>query len=269
MGYLRELVRHRDLLFWLTVKDIKVRYKSPALGVLWALLVPSSLSLILWLVFTYILPVAPAQPPFFLFLIVAMFPWHFFSQSVAAAPMSVLEAGPLIRKHPFPRALIPLSIVAANFFHFICALAVVLGILLAAGLRPGFQLWVLPVAVGLQLLLTSGMVLLIAGLQVQFRDVKFLTDVGLTLWFYVTPIFYPLERILSGPPPLASLYLLNPMVWIVELYRIALLGASSGGPGILASAALGIAGVLSVACLAAGLLDFRRREATLADVVLG
>jgi len=267
--YLRELVRHRDLLFWLAAKEIKVRYKSPVLGVLWALLVPLLVSLILWVIFTWVMPVPKMRYPFFLFLIVAMFPWSFFSQSVSAAVMSVLEAGPLIKKHAFPRALIPLSVVAAHLFNFVVALAVVLGILFASGLPVSRWVWLLPVVIGLHVALTTGVALLVAGLQVRYRDVKYLTEVGLVLWFYLTPIFYPLELVLHAPPVLGFLYLLNPLVWVVELYRIALLGGSSGPMFLAGPLAVGTAAVVSVGICTVGLSIFRRYEPTFADWVMG
>lgn len=264
--YLAELVRHRDLLFWLAAKEIKVRYKRPLLGVLWALLVPLVSSLILWFVFTYVLPMPPGQQPFFLFLIVGMFPWNFFAQSLTHSTTSVLDAGALIRKTRFPRALVPLSVVAANLFNFVLALAMVTGLVMAISRRISPELWLLPLAVTLQLSLTIGMALLISSWQVRFRDVKYLTELGLVLWFYLTPVFYSLETIVRIPLLVRRLYLLNPCVGILELYRLALFGQSSVSSSVLWSITA-IAGVWAVAILVVGLWIFRRQEPTLADFV--
>lgn len=267
--YLAELTRHGDLLFWLATKEIKVRYKLSILGFLWALLVPLLLSLILWLVFTYVMPIPTGRSPFFLFLITGMFPWNFFAQSVSSATMSVLEAGSLIKKATFPRAIIPLSIVAANLFNFLLTLLVVLGIILVSSVALTRWIWLLPLAIGLHLLLTTGVALLVAGLQVRYRDVKYLTEVGLMLWFYFTPVFYPLELVAHAKTVFQSLYLLNPMVYMVELYRIALLGASSGATWISPPFSVGMATASSLAIFLAGVAIFRRHEPTFADWVMG
>lgn len=267
--YLAELTRHRDLLFWLAAKEIKVRYKLPLLGFLWALLVPLALSLILWFVFTYVMPVPMARYPFFLFLIAGMFPWNFFAQSVSNATMSMLDAGSLIKKTAFPRAVVPLSIVAANGVNFSLAMLVVVGIIVASRAPLSPWIWGLPLVMALHVLLTTGIVLLVAGLQVRYRDVKYLTEVGLLLWFYLTPIFYPLELVARIPAALRMVYLLNPFVSIVELYRLALLGAVSGATVIAPPMALSLAIAFSVGALLVGFATFRRHEPTFADWVTG
>ena len=267
--YARELIRHRDLLFWLAAKEIKVRYKLPLLGFLWALLVPLSYSAILWLVFSYVMPIPMARYPFFLFLIVGMFPWNCFAQSVSNSTMSVLDAGSLIRKTAFPKVLIPLSIVAANLFNFLLTLLVVIAVIMVSGLPIGRWMWLLPVVIGLHVALTIGVALLVAGLQVRYRDIKYLTEVGLVLWFYLTPIFYPLDLIAPLPPALQTAYLLNPFVSIVELYRLALLGAVSGATVIAPPMALSLAVAFSVGALWMGVATFRRHEPTFADWVTG
>jgi ABC-type polysaccharide/polyol phosphate export permease len=267
--YLTELARHRDLLFWLAAKEIKVRYKLPLLGFLWALLVPLSLSLILWLIFTYVMPIPMRRYPFFLFLITGMFPWNFFAQSVSNSTMSVLEAGQLVRKSAFPRVLIPVSIVAANLFNFLMALAVVIAIIVVWGVPISRWVWLLPVAVGLHVVLTTGITLLVASLQVRYRDVKYLAEVGLLLWFYLTPIFYPLDLIAHIPSALQAVYLLNPFVAIVELYRLALLGGTLGAAVMPSSAMLSLGIVLSLGLFLIGFASFRRHEQTFADWVTG
>jgi len=267
--YFAELIRYRDLLFWLTVKEIKVRYKSPVLGLLWSLLVPLVISGILFVVFTYMFPTPNLPVPFFLFLIVAMFPWNFFSSCVACAPMSVLEAGQLIKKSRFPRALIPLSIVAANVVNFIFSLIVVLVILTIMRLPLSGWVWVLPIIIGVEILLTVGIVLLVASLQVQFRDVKYLTEIGLLLWFYLTPIFYPLDAISHSPFLIRAVYLLNPFVYVVELFRAALLGGLAERMLVPPLLSLGIAIVSSVGICLLGVTVFRRLEPKFADQVMG
>lgn len=267
--YLADLVRHRDLLFWLAAKEIKVRYKVPLLGFLWALLVPLLWSTILWFIFTYVTPVPmTGHCPFFLFLITGMFPWNFFAQSLSNSTTSVLEAGSLIRKTTFPRALLPLSIVASNLFNFVLALLVVIMIVVSFGVPISPWIGVLPVALGVELILMIGMTLLVAGFQVRYRDVKYLTELGLLLWFNLTPIFYPLHLIDRLPPVMQGVYRLNPFVGIVALYRLALLGGT-GDASVLTWEMVASSLAISCGLLAVGWTTFRRREPGFADWVMG
>ena len=267
--YVIELLRHRDLLCWLAAKEIKVRYKLPWLGVLWAFLAPLCLSLILWLVFTSIMPMPAARCPFFLLLLTGLLPWNFFAQSVSHATMSVLDAGTLIRSTAFPRALVPLSIVAANLFNFLTALLVMMAVMGLSGFGLGRWIWLLPLAIGAQVLLTTGLALIVSGLQVRYRDVKYLTELGLLAWFYVTPIIYPLELMARGPAALRLIGVMNPLVGVVELYRLALFGPIPG-PGFVAPAAVfAVTAVGAIGACAIGLAIFRRHEPTFADWVAG
>lgn len=267
--YFAELYRYRDLLVWLAAKEVKVRYKLPVLGFLWAFLVPLLLSLILWFIFSRVLPTPTASAPFFLFLLTGMFPWSFFAQTVSQATMSILEAGPLVRKTAFPRAVIPLSIVAANFINFLLSLTVLLAMLVACRVPLSPWLWLLPFVMAIHAALTVGVVLLVAGLQVRYRDVKYFTEVALLLGFYVTPIFYPLELVARSAPALHLIYLLNPFVYLVELYRAALLGAFPGVGTMPPLTALAAAAVASLVLLSLGAAVFRRQEPAFADWVAG
>ena len=269
LRYFAELARYRDLLFWLAAKDIKVRYKLPILGFVWALLVPLLSSGILWLIFTYVVPTSVGRYPFFLFLIAGMFPWNFFSQSVSQATMSVLDAGALIKKTAFPRAVLPLAIVAANLVNFLLAMGVVLGIIVLSRIPMGWHVGILPLAIGLHALFTTGVVLLVAGLQVRYRDIKYLTEVGLLLWFYFTPIFYPLDFVKRAPGFLQALYRLNPLVPIMELYRLALLGPDSHLAVASVPQLLATTMSISIVIFLLGLSVFRRHEPAFADWVMG
>lgn len=267
--YLRELFRWRDLLFWLAAKEIKVRYKMPLLGFLWALLVPLLMSGILWLIFSFVVRFPMDRYPYFLFLITGMFPWNFFSQSVSQSTTSVLDSGSLIRKTAFPRALIPLSIIAANGVNFLLSLLVVLVVAMIAGVTISRWIWLLPVAIALELVLTTGIALLVAHLQVRYRDVKYMTEIGLLLWFYLTPVFYPLELIANLPAGVQLVYLMNPFVGVVELFRLALLGGTSHSAILSSGAIIGCAALESLLILLLGITTFRRHESTFVDWVAG
>jgi len=263
-----DLIAHRDLVAWLIRKELKVRYKLPILGFLWALLVPLITSGILWLVFTRVLPMPATPYPYFLFLIAGVFPWHFFSQSVSQSTPSLLESGPLIRKAVFPRTAIPFSVVAANFVNFVLALAVVMGIFLLFRQPFSVNLALLPIAVIGTFFFTLGCSLAVSCLQVYYRDIKYITELGLILWFYLTPIFYPLQLVQQAPAPVQSLYLANPFVYLVEVFRLALLPASASGM----FSPAGVVGIVlgsSFAVFILGAALFRKKESALSDWVTG
>ena len=267
LQYFARIYRHSDLVFWLATKEIKVRYKMPVLGFLWALLVPLFLSLILWFVFTKVLPMPSTQHPFFLFLIAGIFPWIFFSQSVSSSTTCVLDSGALIRKAAFPRAVIPFSVVGANFFNFVLTLVVVVVIVAAFRQPVSPWWWLLPFAVFFELLFTLGVVLVVSGLQVHFRDIKYITELGLLLWFYATPIFYPLELITRASGVLQTVYMLNPFIYLMELYRLALLGGPVSGP-LSPLQVLAVAAAVSFGMFLGGFALFRHQEPAFTDWVL-
>ena len=218
------LFKHKDLLIRLAWKEIRVRYKEPILGFLWALLVPLFMTLILMFVFTKIIKVPVSGYPFFIFLATGMFPWNFFSSVISASTMSILEGGNLVKKVYFPREIIPLSIVLANAINFIFTLFVVIIFVLSFKIKLTLFIFFLPIAFISQILFISGMALLIAGLQVMYRDIKFIVEILLPLWFYLTPIFYPIELVLNISKNIYSTYSLNPFVGLISLYRLSLLG---------------------------------------------
>lgn len=266
-----ELWQWRSALLRLALKELKVRYKSPALGVLWAFVVPLLTSVVLAFVFGRLLAAPVADVPYVLFLIVAIFPWNCVNASISAATTSIQDNGALIRKCPFPRYLIPASIVLANLFNFLLTLTAVCGIMWACGPSTSPYVWVLPGAVILQVMLTLGLALLVSALQADYRDVKYIVEVVLLLWFYLTPIIYPASMIATFGPWARYAILVNPMAGIVSLYRTALLGwtASGAPPGMGLTTLVGWAVGMTAACLLAGWWCFQRRAPTIADVVHG
>jgi len=221
---IKGLFKYRELLFRLSWKEIRVRYKEPILGFLWALLVPLFMSLILMFVFTRLIKVPIKEYPFFIFLVTGVFPWNLFSSVVSTSVMSVLEGGDLIKKVYFPREIIPLSIVMANAINFLFTLIVVIMFVVFFGIRLTPFIFLLPVAFILQVFFISGMSFLIAGSQVVYRDTKFIVEILLPLWFYMSPIFYPMELVLNISRQAFLLYSLNPFVGLISLYWVSLLG---------------------------------------------
>ena len=269
MRYFAELYQYRDLLFWLVITEIRLRYKSPVLGLLWAIGVPLLTSLVLAVVFSRLIPVQVHGVPYFLFLITGVLPWNCLQGTLITATTSIQQNGPMVRRLNFPRQVIPCAVVGAHLINFAFALLVVLALVWGGGAFTGRFLWVLPLAVLLQMALSMGLALLVSAWQAQYRDIKYLVDVVLVLWFYVTPILYPAEVLMQVGEWTRPGVLLNPMAGIVSLYRVALLGWDQAGvlPGIGPLELLGWTAAATCGWLWMGLRVFMRRAPTLADLV--
>lgn len=221
--WFKEISKHHQLIFSLISKQIKVKYKHPVLGFLWALLIPLLLSLVFMVVFSRIIKIPISNYPFFIFLITALFPWNFLSLSVSEATMSILEGGELIKKVYFPREIIPISIVLTNLINFIFTCVVIIFFLIIFRIKITILLLFLPLIILLQTFLISGIVLMVSCLQVRYRDIKYAIEVLLLLWFYLTPIFYPINLVANISERFLRFYLLNPLTELVTLYRFVFL----------------------------------------------
>ncbi len=244
----RDLANVRDLFLNLVHADLTSRFHSTALGALWFVLGPTLTTLILVAVFQHV--VRLGIPDYALFVLCAVLPWSFYQTAVQNALVSLTRSPALVKRVLIPRAVLPLSAVAASLVHFALSLLVLLGVMLALGRTPSGAVVLFPVALGLQLLSLTGLALAGAALNVFYRDVGHVVPVLLRLAFYLTPSFYPLAYV---PARWRDLYLLNPMAGVVELYRQALLTGSSPSPRLLA-----ITFGASAAVLAVGVVVFRR-----------
>lgn len=268
MSLLIALWQHRDLIRKLASKDIKVRYKHPILGLLWALLVPTAMILVFWFIFSILLESPVQKIPFAIYIATAIFPWTFFQLAVGNSVTSVVESGSLIKKVYFPRELIPLSVVLANLVNFAFSMILLVLFLGFFDIGWSWRLWFLPGVILIHLILTAGLALLVSALQVEFRDVKYIVEIGLVLWFYLVPVFYPISLMERYSPLVLSLYCMNPMVGIVFLYRWVLLPGYGGGllPGVISTPALVFYTVVtSLMALAVGWIAFERRQRNFAD----
>jgi len=231
-----ELLRYRELIENLVLRDLKVRYKGSVLGFLWSLLNPLLLMGVFTVVFTVLAPNAEI-PKFPAFLLCALLPWNFFSSSMVGAVNSIVGNGHLIKKVYFPREILPISVVMSSFVNFLLALPVLF--LFLALFRVPFTVWLvyLPVIMAVQVAFVIGVALLLATLNVYYRDTAVILEALLQAWFFLTPIFYPAEfvpewhTILGIALPVRRLtYILNPMASIVASYRSVLYGFTNGAP---------------------------------------
>jgi len=213
-----ELIRYRSLVTNLVAKDLKVRYKASVLGFFWSLLNPLLMMLVFTFVFTQLL--GDAVPDFPVFVLIGLLSWNWTAASVGAGHKALVDNAPLINKVYFPRMLLPISVVASNMANYLLALPVVL--LFMGIYRLEFTPWLLylPVVILVQATFLTGLVLILSALHIYFRDTTVLVDVGLTAWFFMTPIFYRVEDVVD-PTLVERMYWLNPMASIVaELHTI-------------------------------------------------
>lgn len=197
------------------VRDLKVRYKHSALGFFWSLLNPILLMAVFTFVFTQLLPTE--RDAFPIFFLSALLPWNWCATSVAGTLGSIVGNGHLIKKVYFPRELLPLSVVLANMVNF--ALSIPALLLFMMLLRPNFNPTILyvPVLIVTQALFLTGLGFFLAALNVFFRDTSVLVEVGLSAWFFLTPIIYDAKEVAGDYVSL--MYYLNPMASIIANYR--------------------------------------------------
>jgi lipopolysaccharide transport system permease protein len=248
---------HRELLFFLTWRDVKLRYKQTALGVLWALIQPTAPMLIFTLVFGRLVDV-PADGPYPLFAFAGLLPWTFFANAVTNSATSVVTSANLITKVYFPRMIIPGAATLAALMDFFIGTTVLVVLMIWYGVPPHATLFVFPLLIGLTTMLALGVGMLLAALTVQYRDVRYALPFLLQFWMFATPIIFP-SRIV--PEGWRWALTLNPMAGIIENFRSALLGRPIGWSALAFSAA--------IACviLAYGAFSFRRFERKFADLI--
>jgi lipopolysaccharide transport system permease protein len=256
---LRTLVGHRELLWAWMLRDIRVRYKQSLLGAAWAVLQPLSIMAVFSLIFAYIVPVPTDGIPYPVFSYTALLPWTFFATAIGFAVPSLVNNMSLVTKVYMPREIFPLAAVAGSFVDFLVASVVYVGLMIVYHIPVAVTLLAVPVLLLIQVLLTLGVVLFAAALNVFYRDVRFLVPLGLQLWMYATPIIYPISLV---PEWLRPLYLLNPMTGLIEAYRaVALRGAWPDW------ASLAPAAGLSLLLFVLGYVYFKRVEWQFADII--
>ena len=252
--------RRRYALANLILTDFRARYRNMSLGMLWSLLNPLVMLAMFAFVFTYAFH-GIHQPFFPVFLLLGVVPYNFFSLSVSTATPTLLFNAPVVKKVPFPRILLPVSVVLSQAAHFAiqCLLLAVFMILWHVPVSVQW-LW-LPLILGVELTFLLGAACLCASLNVRFRDMRYIVESGLTVLFWLTPVFYPLDTVVASAPPwLLRIYLLNPLAGIIDSARRVVLQAQPPDP-----LAFGLAAAVSVAVLALGLIVFRRISPTCAD----
>ena len=254
-----ELWRYRELIYFLTWRDIKVRYKQAVLGIAWALLQPLLTVLILTVVFGILLQTPSQGLPYPLFAISALLPWQLFANALQRSSISLVGNANLITKIFFPRLAIPLSSVMAALVDFGVSFFVLIGMMVYYRYMPGWNILLLPVIILFALLTALSVGLWLSAINVQYRDVQHMVPFIVQVWMYASPIVYPIDIIPEGI--WRTLYGLNPMVGVIQSYRWALLGGDQPDATMLISI------VVVIILLVSGVYYFRRMEKTFADIV--
>jgi lipopolysaccharide transport system permease protein len=252
-----DLSRHRELLYFLTWRDIKVRYKQTVLGIAWAILQPLAVALALAAFLGRVVHVTSGDLPYPVFAYTGMVLWQLFAQGLTESSNSIVNNERLVSKVYFPRLLLPLSAVLASLLDFAISLLVMVLFLVYYRISPTASVALLPLFVLPVLLASLGSGILLAALNVKFRDVRYTVNFLVQLWFFATPVAYPTSVV---PMRWRRLYELNPIVGALDGFRWAL-----SGQGTFPVRSFILAIFTGTVLLIVGLYYFRRTEDTFAD----
>jgi lipopolysaccharide transport system permease protein len=255
----REFWAYRELLFFLTWRDIKVRYKQTVLGASWAILQPVLTMLVFSIIFGRLAKLPSEGIPYPIFTFTALLPWQLFSFALTSSSNSLIGSQNLITKVYFPRLIVPIASTIAGLVDFAIAFVVLLGMMIYYHITPHVAIWSLPLFLLLALASALAVGLWLSALNVKYRDIRYVVPFLAQFWMYATPVAYSSQLI---PEKWRWLYSLNPMTGVVEGFRWALLGKSALDlPFLLLSA------VVVLILLVSGLYYFKRVESGFADVI--
>ena len=221
---LQELWGARELIYNLVIRDLKVRYRSSLLGLVWSWLNP----LLMMLVFSFVFNVMQnaAIPNYHILVLSAVLPWNYFAGAVMGGIHSIVGNGHLIKKVYFPREVLPIANVLSNLVNYLIALPVLFILAMVSGAHLNGWALLLPVPILIQTIFSLGIVLVLCTLEVFYRDTHMLMDVGILAWFFLTPIFYPMSQFPSEAHllgfafnPQRLLFWFNPMASIINTYQ--------------------------------------------------
>lgn len=256
---LREFWEYRELLYFLTWRDIKVRYKQTVLGAAWAVIQPFFMMVVFSLFFGHLAHVSSDGLPYPIFTYCALLPWQLFAHALSESSNSLVANERLITKVYFPRLVVPVSAVLGGLLDFAIAFLILLLMMAYYGIRPTWAIVTLPGFLLLAILTALGVGLWLSALNVKYRDVRYTITFLTQFWLFATPVAYSASIV---PARWRAFYGLNPMAGVVEGFRWAMLGKSEG-PGAL----LAVSAAVVVLIFVGGLFYFRRMEAEFADVV--
>jgi len=254
----REVWAYRELLWVLSARDVKVRYKQTVLGAGWALLRPLASMLIFTIVFGKLARMPSEGYPYAVFVYTGLLPWLFFSSVFTAAGNSLLGSANLVSKVYFPRLILPVAAAGSSVLDLLISAMLLLVLMAWYGITPTWALAFAPLAFAGLLMASLGCGILLAAVTVRWRDVTHVTPFLVQIWMYISPVVFPVSLV---PVQWQWAMYLNPVTGIVEAFRGVFLGSPVNGPG------LGISMLVSLALLAAAVVCFERVERRLADII--
>ena len=256
---LGDLWEYRELLYSLTWRDIKVRYKQTVLGAAWAIIQPFCTMVVFSLFFGKLARIPSDGLPYPIFSFAALVPWTLFANGLTVSTSSLVASANLLRKIYFPRLIIPVASVLSGVVDFFLSFTMLLGMMLFFEIVPTRNVVWLPLLLLLALVTSLGVGLWLSALNVRYRDIRHTVPFIVQLWLFATPIAYPSSLL---DEPWRTLYGINPMVGVVEGFRWALLGTETApGPMMILSS------VAALGLLIGGAFYFRRLEKSFADLV--
>jgi lipopolysaccharide transport system permease protein len=256
---LGEIWHYRELVYFLTWRELRVRYKQTFFGSSWAVLQPFLTMVVFTVVFSRLIKVSSEGIPYPVFSYAALLPWTFFATAMARGGNSLVQDPNLLSKVYFPRLALPMASVSALLVDFGIAFVILLGMLVFYGIVPGAEVLTLPLFLALAYFTALAVAVWLSAINVKYRDITYVVPLLSQFWLFLTPVAYPITLV---PDEWRVVYGLNPMVGVVEGFRWALFGTESAGAGTL----LISAAVVLVLCVS-GLFYFRRTEREFADVV--
>jgi lipopolysaccharide transport system permease protein len=256
---LKDLWIYRELVYFMTWRDLKVRYKQTLLGASWAVLQPFLTMVVFSIFFGGLAKVPSDNVPYPIFSFTALVPWTLFTKALLDASKSLVSSSHIITKIYFPRIILPLATILAGIVDFLIAFIVLIGMMFFYQIAPTSNIWTLPLFLLLALVTALGVGLWLSALNVLYRDINYATHFITQFWMFVTPIAYSSTMI---PDKWKLVYSLNPMAGVVNGFRWALLGIGEGpGTDLIVSV------VVAIFLLISGLFFFKRTERLFADMV--
>ncbi|RJQ39000.1 MAG: ABC transporter permease [Dehalococcoidia bacterium] len=256
--HLRDLWAYHELFYFLTWRQIKVRYKQTVLGFAWAIIQPVMMMVVFSLFFGNLLGVSSEGTPYPLFSYAALLPWNLFAQGVALSSNSLVSEANLVKKVYFPRLAMPLSGILPPLVDFLIGFLVLVGLMFYFGYGLTLRMLWLPVFIILAMLTAAGIGLWLSAINAKYRDIGHIVPFLIQLGLFVSPVVYPASLL---PQRFQTFYGLNPMAGVIEGFRWTLLGTEPPGYLIAVSAAI------VILLLVSGLYYFRHREKEFADVL--
>ena len=259
-AYWFDLFRFRELLFFLAWRDILVRYKQTFFGVAWAVLKPLITMIVFVAVFGYIAKLPSNGVPYPILVFAALLPWQFFSSAFAEAAASIVTQGNIISKIYFPRMLIPISAIIVALVDFLISFILLCILMVIFGFVPSWQIIFLPLFILLAFMTTIGASLLVAALNVKYRDFRYIIPFIVQFGLYISPVGFSSSVV---PEQFRILYSLNPMVGVIDGFRWAILG----GDNVLHLSSILVSTTVAIGLMWVGIWYFRRTERAFADQI--